>query len=78
MGACCWSGCKRPSSVNRSGSQVASFAVRVRAIYSASVDDSATVGCFFEHQLTGPPFSIKMKPDFDLRLSLSPAQSESE
>lgn len=46
---------------------VASFAARVRAMYSASVDDNATVGCFFEHQLTGPPFNMKIKPEGDFR-----------
>lgn len=47
--ACYSSNCKRPSSVSRSRSQVASFAASVRAIYSVSVDDRVTVGCLFEH-----------------------------
>lgn len=78
MRACCWSGHRRPSSVSRSLSQVVSFAARVRAIYSALVDDNATVDCFLEHQLTDPLFSIKMRPDVDLWLFLLSAQSESE
>lgn len=59
-------------------SQVASFAANVKARYSASVDERATVDCLLQHQLTGPPLRIKMKPEVDFRLSLSPAQSESE
>ena len=51
--------------MRRSRSQVASLAASVKAMYSASVDDSATVDCRFEHQLTGPPFSINMKPEVD-------------
>lgn len=57
---------------------VASFAASVNAIYSALVDDRATVGYLLEHQLTGPPFSMKIKPEVDFRLSKSPAQFESE
>ena len=53
----------RPISVSNSLIQVASFAARVSATYSASVDDKPTVACFLEHKLTGPPFSIKMNPD---------------
>lgn len=59
-------------------SHVASFVARVKAMYSALVDDNAAVGCFFEHQLTGPSLSMKIKPEVDFRLSLLPAQSESE
>ncbi len=40
---------KRPTFVSSSLSQVASFAVRVSATYSASVDESATVTCLFKH-----------------------------
>lgn len=67
----CWSlGCKRLSLVKRRRSQVAFFAASVRAIYLASVDDNATIGCLFEQQLTGPLFNIKIKPDVDFWLSL--------
>ncbi len=78
MRVCCWSGCSTPSSVCKSLSQLASLAAKVRVIYSALLDDSATLGCLLEHQLTGPPFSMKMKLNGNFRLSLSPAQSESE
>ena len=54
-----------PISVSSSLSQVAFIAARINVTYSASVDDQATVGCLLEHQLTGPPFSIKMNPDVD-------------
>lgn len=59
-------------------SHVASFAAKVRAMYSTSVDNNATVGCFFKHQLTNPLFSMKMKLEFDFRLFLLLAQSEFE
>ena len=64
--------------MSSSRNQVASFEASVKAIYSGSVDDSATVGCLLEHQLTGPPLSMKIKPEVDFRLSLSLAQSESQ
>lgn len=54
------------------------FAARVSAIYLASVEDNAILDCLFGTQLTGPSFSMKTDPDRYLRLSLSPAQSESE
>ncbi len=78
MRACCGSGWRSPNSVNSRRSHVASFAAIVKVIYSASIDDKVTVGRLLEHKLTGPPLSIKMKPDVDFRLSLFPAQSESE
>ncbi len=40
-------------------SYIASLAASIKVIYSASVDDSATVGCFLDYQLIGSPFSIK-------------------
>ena len=78
MRVCCWSGYKRPNSVSNSRIHVASFAASVNAIYSTSVDNRVTVGCLLEYQLTGPPFSMKIKPEVDFRLSKSPAQSKSE
>lgn len=78
MRACRWSGWRGLNSVSSRRSHVASFAASVRAMYSASVDDKATMGCLLEHQLTGPPLSMKMKPEVDFQLSLSPAQSKSE
>ena len=50
---------------DRSRSHVASFGASVNATYSASVEESATVDWRFEHQLTGPPLSMKMYPDVD-------------
>ena len=47
-----------PSSVISKRSHVASFAAKVSAIYSASVDDNVTVICLLEHQLIGPLFSM--------------------
>ena len=38
------------------------MAASVSAIYSASVEERATVACLFEHQLTGPPLSMKINP----------------
>ena len=74
----CLSGWSSSSFIRNSRSHVASFATRVRAIYLASVDNRATVDCFFKHQVTGPSLSMKIKPEVNFRLSLSPAQSESE
>ena len=47
-------------------------------MYSASVDEIATVACFVLFQLTADPLRIKMKPDVDFRSPRSPAWSESE
>lgn len=76
--AYCQSGCRRPSSVNRSCSQMASFAASVKTMYLAFVDERATIGCLFDYQLTKPPLSIKIKLKFDFQLSLSCTQSELE
>lgn len=57
---------------------MASLAAKVSAVYFASVENRATFACLLEHQLISPPFSMKMNPDVDFRLFLSPAQSESE
>ena len=78
MKACCGSGWRIPNSVSNRRSHVAFFAASVKVIYSASIDDKATVSRLLEHQLTGPPFSMKMKSEVDFRLFLFPAQSESE
>ena len=47
-----------PSSVISKRSYVTSFATKVSAIYSASVDDNVTVICLLKHQLIGPLFSM--------------------
>ena len=59
-------------------SHIASFATKVKAIYSALVNDNAIMACFFKQQLTGPPLSMKMMPEVDLQLFSSHAQSESK
>ena len=48
-------GCKKLSSVNRFCSQIACVVAFELAIYSASVEEGATVGCFFEDQATALP-----------------------
>ena len=47
-----------------------SFTARVRAIYSASIEERTTVGCHFKYELTGPPLSMKMKLEVDFQISL--------
>ena len=54
------------------------FAAKVSATYFASVDDRATVACLLEHQLTGPPLSMKMNLDVDFLVAWSPSRSELE
>lgn len=58
--------------MRRSCSQVAFLAAKIKAIYSALVDDSTIIDCRFEHQLIGPPFNMNIKPKFDFQLSLLP------
>ena len=58
--------------------QIASCAANDMAMYSASVDDNATTPCFFDIQDTVAPPSMKMKPDLDFLVIVSPAQSASE
>ena len=59
-------------------SQASSAAVTARDRYSASVDDQATVCCFFALQLIGFVPKKMQKTEMDLRSSGSPAQSVSE
>jgi hypothetical protein len=47
-------------------SHAASFALSVRDRYFASVEDSATVGCLRELQVTGSLPNWKMYPQVDL------------
>lgn len=53
-------------------------ACNILRILSASGDDNSTVDCLFEHQLTGHPFIMNIKPEVVFRLSLSPVQSQSK
>lgn len=59
---------------NRS-SQISSSAASFAALYSASVDDLATVCCKRLRQLTAPPAMRKTYPVVDRQVLLSPAQS---
>lgn len=78
MRAYYWLGCKKLSLVNSNHSHIASFAANIKAIYLASMDDKETVAYFLKHQLTGPPFSMKIKPEVNLQLFLSPTQLKSK
>eukprot|EP00965_Chrysotila_dentata_P161313 5326863-Pleurochrysis_carterae.AAC.1 len=50
------SGCWRPSSAKRARRYTASLVASEAAMISASQDDSATVGCFFEdHEMAARP-----------------------
>lgn len=51
--------------VNNSFIQVASYAAKISAKYSASIDNKATIACLLEHQLTGHLFSMKTNPEVD-------------
>ena len=57
---------------------MASLQDSVHAIYSASVDDKATVGCFLDFQVIAAFPRIKAYPDVDFRVLISLAQSESQ
>jgi len=50
----------------------------VAPMYSASVDESATIDWSLLLHETVPPFIIHMKPDVDHLVSTHPAQSESQ
>lgn len=54
------------SLVKKKQSQVALFAASIKAIYLASIDNKATISCFFKYQLTGSSLNIKIKPNIDL------------
>lgn len=75
---CCWSKSRRLCSIRSNLSQVAYFAANVKVMYSALLEDNAIVACLFEHQLTGPLFSMKIYLNVNFGLFLSSAQSESE
>jgi hypothetical protein len=48
------------------------------AMYSDSLDDSATVGCFHDNHAMAPSPRYITYPPVDLRFSVSPAKSASE
>ena len=58
-------------------SHTASQAATAAPLYSASVLDSATVGCFLLLQEIAPLSTEKTKPDVDRWSALKPAQSAS-
>src|SRR5712691_555422 len=67
----------KPSSPIRARSHVTWRLQSESAMYSASVDDSATVFCAFEVQLVRPPAILTKYPVWERRVSESDAQSES-
>lgn len=71
-------GSNRPSFVSKSPSHVTFFTTNVNVTYSTSVNERATVDCYFEHQLIGLPLSIKIQPDIDLLIAQLLAQLESK
>src|SRR6266481_6239367 len=69
--------CAKPRNFNRDRSQTASFAPWQLAMYSASVLDVATVGCFLELQEIMPVPRLKAYLDVERRVSVQAPQSES-
>ena len=59
-------------------SHIASLEAVHDEIYSASTEERAMELCFIERHDTAPPHMMKAKPSVDLRVSLQPAQSESQ
>ena len=66
-----------PSSFINLLRKMASFVASDKAIYSASVDDSATVFCFCDFQEIAAPPSLYTYPVYDRRSLGHPAQSSS-
>ena len=62
--------CFCPNSSYRLLNQQASRPASDRVIYSASVEESAIVVCFFYRHIIAPPADRKTYPDVDLRLSV--------
>ena len=69
--------CLNPSCSSKFLSQITSCVARVQAMYSASVEESAGEDCNLLLQLTADPHILNTYPLVDLRVSSSPAQSES-
>ena len=55
-----------PRSVMNFFNHTTSLAASLAAIYSASVVESAVVGCLELFQDTAPPFKVNRNPDVDL------------
>lgn len=54
-----------------------SFPASTVALYSASVEERLTVGCFLDIQLTAPPCKVNTYPVVERLVAGSPAQSAS-
>jgi hypothetical protein len=67
-----------PSSRNNAWSQISSAAAFAVALYSASVEEQETVGCFLEFQDRRLEPRETQYPDVDFRSLGYPAQSASE
>lgn len=65
ISAYCSAGWSRPSFINGSLNHVACLYAKFSATYSAFVDDKIMEVWCFEHQLTGPPLSMKINSDLD-------------
>ncbi|OAE18131.1 hypothetical protein AXG93_4101s1180 [Marchantia polymorpha subsp. ruderalis] len=68
----------KPRSFNNSLNHIASAPALDKAIYSASVEESAIDFCFFDVQLMVPPLSWKQYPEVDRLVSRQPPQSASD
>ena len=68
---------RQPSFFKTFMQKVASLASSERHMYSASVDERATVRCFLLHQDITPPDRIKAYPVYDLRSNSQLPQSAS-
>ena len=71
-------GCMKFNSMNKFLSQMAWVVAFELAMYSASVVDRATVGCFLEDQAMAPPPIRNTNPDMDFWSISEEAQSASE
>lgn len=69
---------ENPNSLRSDLIHKASCVALVRAIYSASVDERATMGCSLDCQVIGEFPKKKTFPEVDLLVIKSPAQSASE
>ena len=67
-----------PSSVNSCRIHTFSWVAFDKAMYSASILDNATVGCFLELHVVAPPESIDTYPEIDRLSSILLPQSASE
>ena len=70
--------CCRPMSWSKCRSHITSCAAEHNEIYSASVDERAVIGCFFDRHEIVPLPRRNTWPEVDFREIEHPAQSESE